>query len=88
MLNWKGLNSQGAPAAGGATLLEEGELRSDGGATSVQPGGFELRFILSFTREQVWIELTLTLTLILTLTLTLTRTLTLAPTLTLSLSLS
>ena len=66
MLNWKGLNTQGAPAAGGATLLEEGELRSDGGATSVQPGGFELRFILSFTREQVWIEFTLTLSLILT----------------------
>ena len=68
MLNWKGLNSQGASAAGGATLLEAGELRSDGGAASAQSqsGGFELRFILPFTREQVWIELTLTLTLILT----------------------
>ena len=66
MLNWKGLSSQGGSAAGGATLLEAGELRSDGGAASAQSGGFELRFILPFTREQVWIELTLTLTLILT----------------------
>ena len=62
-LNWKGLSwkglrwSQVGGGEGGSTvLLEAGELRSDGDGAA-RPRGFEVRFTLPFTREEVWSEL-------------------------------